>query len=67
MTSALPIIDLKALSEGDETALARIAAEAGAACRDVGFFYAVGHGVDSRLISDAFAQSRRFFAFALAD
>jgi isopenicillin N synthase-like dioxygenase len=67
MTSALPIIDLSPLANGDETALARIAAEAGAACRDVGFFYVVGHGVDSTLISEAFAQSRRFFALPLAD
>ena len=34
----------------------------GAACRDVGFFYVVNHGVDAELLAEAFTQSKRFFA-----
>ena len=44
MTSALPVIDLSSCSD-DDRALADVAASIGAACRDVGFFYVVNHGV----------------------
>ncbi len=67
MPRTLPIIDLSSWREGDETSLARIAAEIGAACRDVGFFYVLGHGVEHGLREETFAQSRRFFALPLAD
>jgi isopenicillin N synthase-like dioxygenase len=67
MPRTLPIIDLSSWSGGDDRTLPRIAAEIGEACRQVGFFYVVGHGVDNALVEDAFAQSRRFFALPLAD
>jgi isopenicillin N synthase-like dioxygenase len=67
MPRPLPILDLSSWREGDRASLTRIAAEAGAACRDVGFFYAVNHAVDSGLIAAAFDQSRRFFALPLAE
>ena len=46
MPDALPIIDLESLDDSDGPSLSRIAADVGAACRDVGFFYVVNHGVD---------------------
>ena len=67
MPNTLPIVDLSPPREGDQASLARIAADVGAACRDVGFFYAVNHGVDAGLIAEAFAQSRRFFASPVAE
>ena len=66
MPDALPIIDLSAARAGAAT-LAPVAAEIGAACRDVGFFYVVNHGVGSELIAEAFARSRAFFALPAAD
>ena len=63
----LPIVDLASSNESDGALLARIAAEVGAACRDVGFFYVVNHGVEARLVAEAFAQSHRFFALPLPD
>ena len=66
MTRSLPIIDLSALS-GSDAGLAEVAAKIGAACREVGFFYVVEHGVPKELVAAAFAQSRRFFALPLAD
>ena len=63
----LPIIDLGSPGEGGGASLTRIAAEVGAACRDVGFFCVVNHGVDPELIAKAFAQSRKFFALPVAD
>jgi isopenicillin N synthase-like dioxygenase len=62
----LPIIDLESSGGGDGASLTRVAAEVGAACRDVGFFYVVNHGVDPELIAKAFAQSHDFFALPVA-
>ena len=63
MQDALPVIDLVSSGEGVDASLARISA----ACRDVGFFYVVNHGVAPELIAKAFAQSRDFFALPIAD
>ena len=65
MPASLPVVDLTPLGEG-EAGLDRVAAAIGAACRHVGFFYAINHGVPRALMEDAFAQSRRFFALPLA-
>src|SRR6202161_1239122 len=67
MPRTLPILDLSSWREGDRASLAGIGAEVGAACRDVGFFYVVNHGVDRALIERAFAQSHRFFDLPLAE
>jgi isopenicillin N synthase-like dioxygenase len=63
----LPIIDLGSSREGDGVSLTRIAEKIGAACRDVGFFYVVNHGVAPELIARTFAQSHDFFALPVAD
>jgi isopenicillin N synthase-like dioxygenase len=65
MAAAIPIIDLAAMREG-EAGLDAVAKKIGAACRDVGFFYVVNHGVDAELLAETFAQSKRFFALPLA-
>jgi isopenicillin N synthase-like dioxygenase len=67
MPDRLPIIDLGSSGEGNEASLSRIAADVGAACRDVGFFYVVNHGVEAALIAEAFTQSHRFFGLPLAE
>src|SRR5579863_9258741 len=67
MQRTLPILDLSSWRETDPASQMRIGAEAGAACRNVGFFYVVNHGVEGDLVARAFAQSRRFFALPLAD
>jgi len=61
MAPAIPLIDVSGLGI-EETATQRVAAAIGAACRDIGFFYVVDHGVPQALIDAAFAASRRFFA-----
>src|SRR5438309_11984246 len=63
---SIPVIDLGGLEKGDGD-LARVAAEIGAACRAVGFFYVVSHGVRADLIARAFAQSKAFFALPLGE
>jgi isopenicillin N synthase-like dioxygenase len=67
MPDTLPFVDLESSAESDRASLTRMAAGVGAACRNVGFFYVVNHGVEATLIAEAFAQSRRFFALPLAD
>jgi isopenicillin N synthase-like dioxygenase len=62
MTSAIPIIDIEALSSPDEAARRRVASDVGRACRDIGFFVIRGHGVPDGLIDRAFAASRELFA-----
>jgi len=61
MRWTLPVIDVAPLVAG--AAGERAVAEAiGRACREAGFFYVVGHGVDPALGARLEALSRRFFA-----
>jgi isopenicillin N synthase-like dioxygenase len=57
--AGVPIIDVSAL-HGAGAAEAVRALDA--ACRDVGFFYAVGHGIDPSLPARLDALAREFFA-----
>jgi isopenicillin N synthase-like dioxygenase len=61
----LPIIDLSQLSGGSEQQLARIGFDIGRACRDTGFFYITGHGIDGVAMDAVFAAARAFFALPL--
>ncbi len=67
MTDRMPVIDLDPLCHGGEAGLNEVAAQIGAACRGVGFFYVVNHGAPAALVADVFAKSRAFFAEPLSD
>lgn len=56
---AVPVIDIAPLRGGPGQA-ATVAA-IGQACRKIGFFYAVGHGVPQAQIDAVYAQAKRFF------
>jgi isopenicillin N synthase-like dioxygenase len=60
-SSQIPIIDIGPLVHGAEERHA-IAARIGDACRDFGFFYIVGHGVDETLQQRLEQVSQGFFA-----
>src|SRR5262245_4229091 len=61
--SALPLVDVGPLSErADEAGRARAAAAIGSACRELGFFYAVGHGIAPELALRLRTAAARFFA-----
>src|SRR5574338_1716772 len=62
MTEHLPVIDVAPLFGVDAAARARGADEIGAACRDLGFFYATGHAIAAETLSALDWASRRFFA-----
>jgi isopenicillin N synthase-like dioxygenase len=63
----VPIIDVAPLLKRDVAGSARAAAEIARACRDLGFFYATGHGVSAGTIAALDAASRRFFALPTAE
>ena len=64
MLSALPVIEVSPLFGADAAARAIVAAAIGRACRDNGFFYATGHGVDPARLD---ALAREFFALPEAE
>jgi isopenicillin N synthase-like dioxygenase len=60
-TWQVPVVDVASLvARSSRQELA--AEEIGRACRDTGFFYVVGHGVDAQLVARLEELSRRFFA-----
>ena len=56
----IPIIDVGPLLLGSGDRL-RVADEMGQACREFGFFYVVGHGIDRGLVEGLEEASRQFF------
>jgi isopenicillin N synthase-like dioxygenase len=59
----LPIVDMTPLMRRDDTpARAGVATRIAAACRDTGFFYVRGHGIDDAVMARLEVASRRFFA-----
>jgi len=57
----VPIVDVGALGSGDADGERRTAATLGRACREIGFFYTVGHGVPTELVARTFAAAHGFF------
>ena len=62
----IPVIDYGPYFAGMQGALERVAAEVAHACENVGFFYALNHGVAEELIDRALAAARRFHALPIA-
>lgn len=58
----LDVIDLDRLRSGDPANVARIGANIGRACREIGFFYVRQHELRDNLLSGIFKASRDFFA-----
>jgi isopenicillin N synthase-like dioxygenase len=60
----IPLIDISSLRAKpfDATAAQPCIAQLSTACRDIGFFYATGHGISAELMRAVFAQSHALFA-----
>ena len=58
----LPVIDVSPLFGADDAARRKVAGAIGAACRDLGFFYASGHAISPASLRALDAASQRFFA-----
>src|SRR6188474_325777 len=63
----IPVLDFGPVFAGELGALQRLAPEIHHACENIGFFYALNHGVPEELIDHAFAASRRFHALPLEE
>ena len=61
-TDTLPVINVAPLFGGDDAARRDVAEQIGAACRDLGFFYARGHAITPETLSELDAASHAFFA-----
>ncbi len=64
-SAKIPVIDYGPYFAGAPGALGRLADELADACENIGFFYALNHGVPEALIDGAFEASRRFHALPL--
>jgi isopenicillin N synthase-like dioxygenase len=64
---AVPIIDISSSRSGDDAARRALAAQIDRACRDIGFFTIVGHGIDEGLVERVKEYSRSFFALPAAE
>jgi isopenicillin N synthase-like dioxygenase len=63
----VPVIDIAPYFTGDQRAKKRVADAIGAACRDVGFYIIVGHGVSPELLDRLDRVSRDFFDLPFDD
>src|SRR5258708_15549029 len=66
MMTSLPVIDVSGLGSPKLSARVAAAAELGQACREIGFFYAVNHGIPEATRDAIFAASQTFFALPIA-
>lgn len=65
--SIVPIIDIAALSEGDEDARMEVARKIGEACEDIGFFVVVNHGIPRSIVNSAWEKTKEFFDLPLEE
>jgi isopenicillin N synthase-like dioxygenase len=63
----IPVIDLRAVTEGSDEERRAVATDIDRACRQVGFFTVVGHGVADDTIEDLRREALAFFDLPLAD
>ena len=63
----VPVIDIAPYLAGTPEGKRRVAAQLDRACREVGFYVIVGHGVDPGLVDEIEAVSREFFDLPLAE
>ena len=63
----IPVIDYGPYFAGEPDALQLLAERLRYACENIGFFYAINHGVPQETIDRGFAASRRFHALPLEE
>lgn len=67
MSNPLPIIDISSLASPRPEHWRETAEAIDAACREWGFFYVRGHGIDRTTLDEVWANARTFFARPLAE
>jgi isopenicillin N synthase-like dioxygenase len=68
-TMQIPIIDFSAFLDpkSSDDAKLEVAKKLDQACREVGFFYLSGHGIDSSLFSEMLSNAKQFFTTATSE
>lgn len=61
MALTIPVIDVAGLASGSLASRQKVAEDLGAACRTIGFFYAVGHGIHPDALAEVFGAAKQFF------
>ena len=64
--NTIPVIAVSGLTSAQASERAGVAAELGRACREIGFFYAIDHGIPEFARDALFAAARTFFALPVA-
>src|ERR1700685_4061677 len=64
---SIPVVDMAGLYSSDPAAKRKVAARIGAACDEIGFFYAVNHNVPVEVSDRAVAMVDRFFSLPEAE
>ena len=67
MPASIPLIDIGALYGDDPATKKAVAAKIGAACDDIGFFYAVNHNVSVEVTDRALAAVDSFFSLPIEE
>jgi isopenicillin N synthase-like dioxygenase len=63
----IPVIDVGALRSSSSEDWAHVGRQLGEACRNIGFFYVVNHGIPQQSIDDAFSAASSFFSLPLEE
>ena len=58
----IPLVDFGPFLTGGPAERKAVARQIGEACRNIGFFYLINHGVPPMLTRQTFEEARRFFA-----
>lgn len=64
---ALPVIDIAPLFLESDEAIDAVAEQIDTACREWGFFYITGHGIDPKIIQAIIAKGQAFFNQSLEE
>ena len=67
MTTTVPLIDLEPARRGGAAERRRVATAIDAACREIGFFGIMGHGVPDRAVDDVRRVAHEFFALPVGE
>lgn len=63
--TAVPVVDISGLTSGDPAAEQAVADRLGVICREIGFFYITGTGLDHTLFDDLLDATKTFFALPM--